>query len=240
VSLTANVSNCDLGPECRFIHAVFIDPNAPNHKRAPPPQQLQRWEQRKAPTAILTACEAANEVLLTTSFSDNLADLQYPAISVTFAGASSRSSSTRPTTAEGEDMLSASRGHFLNVPGHAPDTPDSVSLSMPPTPPMYGIVTRKRHDSTSSLGSSMTIRGRPVAFLPGRLSLTPAHLSPARSPPNGSFASSSSVAEFFDTVHTTSTSTSAVDSALCNKRWRYRRDPYSPLGQSVTVLFEQP
>lgn len=33
---------CNLGPECRFIHAVFIDPNAKEHQRAPAPAQLGR------------------------------------------------------------------------------------------------------------------------------------------------------------------------------------------------------
>lgn len=33
---------CNLGPECRFIHAVFIDPKAKEHQRAPAPAQLGR------------------------------------------------------------------------------------------------------------------------------------------------------------------------------------------------------
>jgi len=33
---------CNLGSECRFIHAVFIDPKAKEHQRAPAPAQLGR------------------------------------------------------------------------------------------------------------------------------------------------------------------------------------------------------
>jgi hypothetical protein len=33
---------CNLGGDCRFIHAVFIDPNAKEHQRAPAPTQLGR------------------------------------------------------------------------------------------------------------------------------------------------------------------------------------------------------
>lgn len=33
---------CNMGPDCQFVHAVFIDPTAKLHQRAPPPFQMQR------------------------------------------------------------------------------------------------------------------------------------------------------------------------------------------------------
>jgi hypothetical protein len=35
---------CNMGPDCQFVHAVFIDPTAKLHQRAPPPFQMQRKE----------------------------------------------------------------------------------------------------------------------------------------------------------------------------------------------------
>jgi len=39
---------CNLGAECRFVHAVFLDPTAKDHQRAPAPVQLGR----SAPTSV--------------------------------------------------------------------------------------------------------------------------------------------------------------------------------------------
>ena len=45
---------CNLGAECQFIHAVFVDPTATMHQRAPAPAQLGR-QHRKAAAAKAAA-----------------------------------------------------------------------------------------------------------------------------------------------------------------------------------------
>jgi len=43
---------CHLGADCQFIHAVFIDPNAKDHARAPVPAQLGRQQQQNPGTGM--------------------------------------------------------------------------------------------------------------------------------------------------------------------------------------------
>ena len=49
---------CNLGADCQFIHAVFIDPNAKDHARAPVPAQLGRQQQQNPGTGMRARASA--------------------------------------------------------------------------------------------------------------------------------------------------------------------------------------
>jgi hypothetical protein len=50
---------CNLGADCQFVHAVFIDPTAKDHARAPLPAQLGRNHQQNPGTGIRARAAAA-------------------------------------------------------------------------------------------------------------------------------------------------------------------------------------
>merc|ERR1719502_2133010 len=49
---------CNLGAECQFVHAVFVDPDAKDHQRAPVPAQLGRGRGGDAPSPKKNAAAA--------------------------------------------------------------------------------------------------------------------------------------------------------------------------------------
>ena len=58
---------CNLGADCQFIHAVFIDPEARKYQRAPMPSQLGREHQRAKAAAAAAVPEGAAPTVTATA-----------------------------------------------------------------------------------------------------------------------------------------------------------------------------
>ena len=133
---------CNLGAECQFIHAVFVDPTAKDHQRAPAPAHLGREHRReKASSAVAASTpqrpaslpqpqaqsECAGESLLLRQVeADGLASLFPP------GGESPRS---RPRSDSSVSSAAASDEHVASLGASnstvSPGTPGGASPQAP-------------------------------------------------------------------------------------------------------------
>ena len=130
---------CNLGAECQFVHAVFIDPSARKYQRAPMPSQLGRaHKDRPAATTATPADVAASRVApLTTP------DVVLPPVATT----SRRSRYSPCSVGSDESPLSADPSLDATPPVATPEL-SPASSGCAPTSERSGPI-RFRHDPYS-------------------------------------------------------------------------------------------